>query len=158
QKTRVKLLSAIALRERALLRIESIGANIVVNALAQLPPVIERPDKAELLDAFDSAIKRNPDHDFRISEMPPRPAHLPDAVVGQFPDFFEVLQKFNLQHPVGGVGDEPPLAALIKRIQYLAINIELQLASSRIANAYRLCTFIARKPGKRAFRNATLAA
>ena len=76
-----------------------------MNALAQAPPVIERPDKAELLDALDRAIERDPGHDFRVGEMPPRPANLPDSFVGQFPDHFKMLQELDLKHPIAGIGN-----------------------------------------------------
>ncbi|HXN88108.1 MAG TPA: hypothetical protein VN890_01935 [Methylocella sp.] len=47
EKARVELFSAIALREGIELRIESVAADIIVDALAQAPPMIERPDKAK---------------------------------------------------------------------------------------------------------------
>jgi hypothetical protein len=88
---RVELLYAIALRESTQLHVESILADIIVDTPAQAPPMIERPDKAKLLNALDPPIERNPGHAFRMGKMAPWPAHLPNPFIGKFPDFFEVL-------------------------------------------------------------------
>jgi hypothetical protein len=45
EKARVELLYAIALRESTQISVESILADIIVDTLAQAPPMIERRDK-----------------------------------------------------------------------------------------------------------------
>ncbi len=69
-----------------------------------------------------------------------------------------MLQELDLKHPIGGIGNKPPLAALIQRIENLAINIELQLTGRRIADAHRFRAGVAGKPGKGAFQSIALAA
>src|SRR5262249_42485972 len=123
EEARVKLFAAIALREGAKFGVEPLGADIVVDLLAQAAPMLERPDKTEFLDAPDAAIEGYPSHDFRISEVPRRSANLPYAFVWQLPNPLKMSQQFALQHPIGRIAHETPLAGLVKGVENLAINI-----------------------------------
>ena len=62
-----------------------------------------QPDRTaelrELLDRAHRAVDRHPRHHFRVGELPPIAAHLPDAFVGLFPAAFEEVHQLELHGP-----------------------------------------------------------
>src|SRR5258708_32893975 len=96
----------------------------------------------ELLDPFDRAVERHPRHDFRKREMPRLAARLPHALIGLLPDCLEIFEQFERQVPGVGIALQAVVAAGVKRIAQLALDVELQLSISRVADADRTAAFV----------------
>ena len=96
---------------------------------------IER--KTSLTGETNAAIQSDPALQFGIHELLAFTAHLPQAIVGLTPIF-----RHPHQHPVNAhpqiVGDGRDVFVVeINRIHHLAVDIQLQLAGSRIADTNR---------------------
>ena len=126
--------------------IEAALAHLVVNLVAQLAPVVERPFEPEGLRALDRAIEGDPGHDLGIGEMLRRPAHFPDALIGLAPDILEMFEKRDLSVPSGFVGRQPAAPRLMIGVHDLAEHVELQLGVRRIADAHRRGFLVAGQP------------
>ena len=103
QQARVELRAAVCLHERVSIRVEAVGADVVVDLLAHLAPFLQRSLTAELLDRAYRAIERHPRHYLRMSEVLARPAHLPQAFVGLAPVIDHELHQVALKRPRVGV-------------------------------------------------------
>src|SRR5690242_6083667 len=84
-------------------------------------------------------------------------AHLPDAVIGFAPDGLEMIEQCTLKFPGGGEILQASSTRLMQRVHHLAVDIELKLVRSGIADAHRLRTFVAAEPGDLALAQPSLA-
>ena len=78
--------------------------------------------------------------------MPAVAAALPDAVIGPVPDLGQMLEHRTFQRPAFLVEFKLCHPRLMKRVDQLAIDIELQLRMSGIADPYRQRALIAGQP------------
>ena len=78
-----------------------------------------------------------------MNKVPPGTTNFPDAVVRFEPDLFEMCDQGPLQVPGSFELLHAAAARLVKRIEDLAIHIELELLRGGIADAERAGTFIA---------------
>ena len=91
------------------------------------------------------AIERDPVHELRVEEVPGAAAHLPDPFVDVLP----------AQHrPVGDVREEraelrvdldPQLRDLSRRVDQLAVDVELGLVPRAVADAHRPAVVVTRQ-------------
>ncbi len=80
--------------------------------------------------------------------MPPRPAHLPDPLVGLAPAGLQPVEDAAREAPrvVGGCQTLTP--RLVERVDDLAVDVELALVGRAVADADRLRALVAGEPGK----------
>ena len=128
-----------------------------MDGIAQAPPPLERRLEAEFLGALDAAIERDPGHHLRRDIMRAVAAPLPDAVIRLVPYFGQMLQHRAFQVPGPFIELQLGHARLVKRVDQLAIDIELQLGMRGIADPDRLRAFIAGQPARFPFQQAALA-
>src|SRR5205085_5469435 len=103
--------------------------------------------EAELIDALDRAVERDPAHHLRKREMPRLTAGFPHAMIGPLPDRLQILQQLQNHLPGVGIAFESITAASVERIAQLAIDVELQLLMRRVADPYRAAVLVSRQPG-----------
>ena len=89
------------------------------------------------LDGLDAAIERAPRHDLRMREMLPLAANFPDPIVGLIPIRLEEFEQHALKRPSVGILLEPRGACERKRIDDLAVDVELELRRGLVADAHR---------------------
>lgn len=130
-------------------------ANVGVDLLAHSPPAIYRTFQSEALDALDHHVERYPAHHLGVDEVLPLSARLPDPVVGLLPGFFQVLGEPPLQLPAPLRRDDPGGTRHVRSRQYLAVDVELELAGGVVADAHRRSAHVARKPGQFILRQPT---
>ncbi len=99
QQAGIECRAAVILGEALLPLVEAVLADVGMNGRANLPPFLDRPLEAELLDALDRAIEGDPAHHSRMGECPRFAAHLPDAAVEALPDLLEMLEQHPLKAP-----------------------------------------------------------
>ena len=93
EQARVELVGAVVLHEAVLLGVEALVAHLLVHLVAELRPLVDREVvPVAVLRDTDRPVERDPRHDFGVREVMPRPADLPDPVVGLIPDLLEVLE------------------------------------------------------------------
>ena len=78
--------------------------------------------------------------------MSPSPAHFPKPLVGLMPDLLEMLDQLSLEIPGGVARSQSHSTRLVKRIEQLAIDVELQLVGGSVADPHRCGVFITPKP------------
>ena len=84
-----------------------------------------------------------------------RPAHLPDAVVGQLPTVLEELEQGKDQ--VAGtaiVSRDPDPPGLVERIDDLSVHVELELLGRRVADSDGLGALVPGQPRRLPIRSA----
>ena len=89
---RVEAIRAEELREGAALGVEPLAQHLVLDLLPHGLPAVERPVATEALDRLDGTVERDPGHDLRVREVPSRPAHFPDPLVGLAPAGLEPVE------------------------------------------------------------------
>ncbi len=88
--------------------------------------------------------------------MPPRPAHLPDPLVGLAPAGLEPVEDLAGQPP-GRVGRlEALIARLVESVDDLAVDVELTLVRCAVADANGLRAFVPGEPGQLELREPPL--
>ena len=138
ERRRVELVGAVRLHERVALRVERLAADLVVDRLPDLAPLVDRPREVEALDRVDGAVERDPGEHLRVREVAARAAHFPDPFVGPIPGALEEVHQVSLQRPRVVVGGQPVRARLVQGVHHLAVDVELELLVSRVADAHRL--------------------
>src|SRR5205807_4920095 len=113
-----------------------------MDVLAQVAPALGRTRQPELLDRADCAVECNPRHDLGMRELSPSPAHFPKPLVGLMPDLLEMLDQLSLEIPGGVARSQSHSTRLVKRIEQLAIDVELQLVGGSVADPHRCGVFI----------------
>ena len=79
--------------------------------------------------------------------MAPGPADLPDPVVGLAPAGLEEVHQRSCSSHAGFVGGlDGPLRRLVERGHDLAVDVELELAGSRVADPHRCGLLVAGQP------------
>ncbi len=146
QQARIERFRPVVLREGVALRIESLLADLVVDLLAHPAPLIERALHAELLDRPHRPIHGYPGHHPRVRELLAGPAHLPDSLVRVLPVVDNELDEVARQRPGLLVGADRELTREVQRIQYLAVDVELELCRRGVADAHRPRVLIAGQP------------
>ena len=76
-----RAVSSRRIRQTVLLAIEAFVADVAVDRIPQLSPLVERSLEAECFRALDAAIESNPGHNFRGDVMLAVAAPLPDTVI-----------------------------------------------------------------------------
>src|SRR5215469_3752789 len=147
QETRIQCSRTITLHKRAHTGIKSVLADIFVNLVAQAAPVIERSSQFEALKIFDSAIHSHPRHHFRVRELLSPSTNLPDAVIRLHPNLFEIGYPVSFYGRTLFRDTGRAFPGLMHRIRNFAIDIELELGSSGIADAYWFGVLVTRQPG-----------
>ena len=99
-------------------------------------PAIERRRKLVFGGDGDRPIERHPRHHLRVGEVPPRPAHLPDALVRLPPEFLEKRDERPLELPGRRVWGNARLQRQVHRVHYLAVDIELELVDGGIPDPH----------------------
>ena len=137
EQARVEQLRAVVLGERVELRVEALLADLRVDFVAQLPPMVHRSLRQDaVLRQRDGAVEGHPGHDLRMGEVPPRAADLPDPVVGLAPHLLEVIEDrhHQIRRYVGLFGDGA-LPVGDGGVQDLAVDVELELGHRFVADA-----------------------
>src|SRR5262249_11708940 len=125
---------------------KSVLADIFVNFIAQTTPMIERSSQFETLKIFDGAIHSHPRHHFRVRELLTFSTNLPDALIGMPPNLFQ------MGYPVSFYGStlfrhtRCAFPGLMHCIRNFAIDIQLELSSSGIADPDWFGVLVARQP------------
>ena len=135
QQAGVELLRAVRLDEGPDLGVEPLAADLLVDLVADRPPAIDRAVEPVLLDRLDRPVERHPGHHLGVGEVPPRPADLPDPLVGLTPDRLEQPEQRPLHAPA--VVQEPGLPAQVEHAQDLAVDVELVLVPGAVADPDR---------------------
>src|ERR1700748_460974 len=78
-------------------------------------------------------------------------AHLPNAVVGAPPHCLKMIEQRLLEFPGGSEMLNPTCPRMVQCVHHLAVDIELELIRSRIADAHRLRVLVAVEPRHLAF-------
>ena len=125
-----------------------------MDGIAQAAATLERRLEAESFGALDAAIERDPSHHFRENVVPALAAPLPDAVIGLVPDLGEMFQHRAFQSPALVVELQFGHARLVKGVDQLAVDVELQLRMRGIADPDRPRAFIAGQPIRLPFQAA----
>ncbi len=143
----VQLGGAVELREGVAVGVEAPDADLVVDLGSQRRPAVQRAGQARLGDALDRPVGRHPGHDLGVDEVPPRPSDLPDALVRLTPSGLQEVHQLGLQGPgvVAAVhlGRHP---GHMQRVQYLAVDVELELFDGAVADPYGRRTLVAGQP------------
>src|SRR5262249_12842224 len=137
QQTGVNLPAAIRLHESASLGIETVGANVGADLVANTAPAVQWTAEAESFSTLDTAVDSNPRHHIGIGEMTCWTAHLPHTLIGLSPCLFEMLEHGDLQRPARIAACQSAAARLMQGIHHFAVDVELQLAVRGIANPHR---------------------
>ena len=72
-----------------------------------------------------------------MGEVAPRPAYLPDAFVRLLPFRFEEPEQSHLYPPCRRFRFQAGVARDVQRIHHFAVDVELELARRRVADAHR---------------------
>src|SRR5438094_5776160 len=99
KQARIKLRRAIRLHEGVALCVEARFADLRVDRVTQLPPMLDRTVEPEILDRFHRPVERYPSHHLGMGEVPLRPAYFPDAFIGLLPIRFEEAQQGQFDLP-----------------------------------------------------------
>src|SRR5438046_3198603 len=83
-----------------------------------------------------------------MRKMASRSPNFPDSLIRLFPNVFEVLHQFGEKTPGLGRGLSATATAHIEGTQDLSVNIQLELAVSRIPNPHRTTVLVTRQPWK----------
>lgn len=156
QQAGIKRLGAVGLHETAEFGIESLLANLGMDVICERAPTCGGLGLAVRLGNLDGAVEGHPGHDLRIGEMLALAAHLPYAFIGLHPDFFEKGQNGSRQFASAVMRRKPALAGLQQGVGHLAIDIELHLFGSGIADAYGCRALVATQPGNLPFQQIAL--
>src|SRR5689334_17717358 len=119
----------------------------MVNLLPQVSPVVSGTIEAELLDCAYGSVEGDPGHDFRMSKVAGTATHFPDPLVWLVPYRLKMLNQCPLKVPGSITRGKPHPTCLIKRVQHLTVDIQLQLIRSGVANAHRRGPFVSGQPG-----------
>src|SRR3954454_24658559 len=117
-----------------------------MDVLAQSAPALGWARQPKFLDRANRAIKREPRHDLGMGELSPSATNFPKPFIGQVPNLLKVLDELSLEVPRRLARGQSHPARLIKRIEHLAIDVQLQLVGGSIADPNRCGIFIAPKP------------
>jgi hypothetical protein len=146
QQARVERRRSVALHEHAARVIDALRAHLGMDARAHVAPVLDRAIQAVALHRLDRAIDRHPRHHPGVGERLRIAAHLPDAAVRLLPVVREEIDERPLHVPRIGVRVEPRLARDLQRVHQLAVNVQLRLHGSGVADANGRRPLVARKP------------
>src|SRR5215211_6697374 len=97
----------------------TIAADVVMDPGAQRAPFIDWSLKTVLLHPRDGPVDSNPGHQLRMGEVPPRPAHLPDAAVGLAPFLGDKPHQHPLHTPRVSIWLNVILAGDMQRVHQL---------------------------------------
>src|SRR5258708_10785948 len=137
QRRGIEIFRAFGLHKRLQLLAPEIRENVIPDLISRVLPDIERSRKGPLLSQAQRAIECDPAHNSRMEELPGPAAHLPDTLIRTPPIVPQPLQQ-TLNILPSRMGDR--LTILIREIDgihHLAINVELQLLVSGIADQDR---------------------
>ena len=95
------------------------------------PPAVDRAVEAELLDRLDGPVERDPGHHLGVGEVPPRAAHLPDALVRLAPRSTPGTRAGPAARSPGRRRSAPGRCggAWCRASMHLAVDVELELAA-----------------------------
>ena len=114
--------------------VDTPSEHLGVDVGPQRPPAIDRSVEIESLDGLDGTVGGHPRHDLGVSELPPRPPHLPDPLIGVAPRSLEEVQEHLLQRPCVIVVREPGERSLVEGVGNLAVDVQLELVGRRVAD------------------------
>ena len=146
EQARVELGGAVGLHERVAGGIEAAPADILVDPLPERAPAIGRLGGGGRLGHPHHPVGRHPGHHLGVGEVPARPAHLPDALVGLGPDGFEMAHEGPDHAPIVRIRREPGPRARVGRVEHLAPDVQLKLRVRGVAHAHRRGPLVAREP------------
>src|SRR4051812_12330108 len=98
----------------------AIAANVVMDPGAQGAPYLERSLETVLLDARGRPVDPDPGHQLRVSEVPPLPAHLPNAAIGLAPFLGDEPHQHRLHPPRLGIRLDIVFTGNVQGIHQLA--------------------------------------
>ena len=153
---RVEAIRAEELRECTAVGIEPLAQHLVLDLLPYGLPAVDRPVATVAFDRLDGTVERDPGHDLRVREVPPRPAHFPDPLVGLAPAGLEPVEDLAGQAPrrVGRL--EALVARLVQSVDDLAVDVELPLIGCAVADPNGLRPFVPAEPGQLELREPSL--
>ena len=126
--------------------IESLLADLLVDRVAQQAPALDRAVHLKVLHRLDRPVQGDPGHHLRVGEVPPRAAHLPDALVRALPGRLDEGHQSFFEAPPRLVRLQAEAPGVVHDIEDLAIDIELELAGGGVADAHRAGAAVAREP------------
>ncbi len=137
EQARIEPVRAVELDERAAFCVVPVPQHLGPNLLTRGAPAVERTFAPELLDGLHRPVEGDPRHDLRMSEVPTRPAHLPDPFVRLVPAGLEPLEQLASERPrvVGRV--EPTATCLVEGVDDLSVDVELSLAGGAVPDPDR---------------------
>ena len=138
-------------------RIEAAGAHLLMDRGSDGAPALERTAEFELLDRAHCAIEGDPGHDLGMGEVLRTATNLPDSFVGVAPDLLKVGEERAFEVPSLGAGNEPRAARNVKCVEHFAVDVELELFDSGVADAHWARPFVTRQPGNLVLVEPTLA-
>jgi hypothetical protein len=142
------------LNEGVALPVEAVLADVGMDGLAALAPVIGWPLKAEMFGGLYGAVEGDPAHHARMGEGACRASDLPYSPVGFPPYGFEMGEDRFLEPPRFLQRAEFGFAGSMQDFHQLAEDIELHLVGGGIADAHRWAFLVARQPVDLAFGKA----
>src|SRR6266850_5289050 len=123
-----------------------------------MPPAVGRfAGTAAPLQNLDRAVEGYPRHDFRMGEVLPRPAHLPDALVRLIPNPGQVFEQDRPYRVPVFVGGQAVALSMVERVENFAVHIELDLIYRGVADADGAGPFISGQPRDLPLGESTLA-
>src|SRR6266446_10119670 len=123
-----------------------------------MPPAVGRfAGTAAPLQNLDRAVEGYPRHDFRMSEVLRRPAHLPDPLVRLIPNPGQVFEQDRPYRVPVFVGGQAVAVSMVKRIEDFAVDVELRLIYCGVADAHGARPFIPGQPRDLPLGESTLA-
>ena len=140
------MIGAVGEDKAVLVFIECLGADLGVNIVPEGPPFFDGSVGVELFGKQDGSVEGYPGHHLGVGELLGFAAGFPDAFVGLLPDGFEMLKEGN-QHAefIPGATAEGVLG-LEEAVEHFAVDVELNLAGCRVADAHGEGVFIAGEP------------
>src|SRR5215471_12081814 len=88
-----------------------------------------------------------------MRKMPAIAADLPNAVIRFLPNLREVIEQRQLHGPAGLVRGKTTAPCLMRGVDDLAVDVELQLKIGRVSDAYGPGAFIAGEPARLQFND-----
>src|SRR5262245_56710448 len=157
QEARIELLRPVRLREGAELGFEAALADVPVDLVPDVSPAVGGPFEVVLLDRPYRTVERDPGHRLGVDEVAAAAADLPDPVVRLAPRLGEMVEQPQLQLPRVRIEGKPVLARLVEAVEYLAVDVELELVARGVADAHRLRALVTVEPRQLELAEAPLA-
>ena len=109
-------------------RCADLGVDLVAEAASARPA----PRSRTRSTALTAAVEGDPGHHLRVSEVPPRPADLPDALVGLAARRLRGTEQGTASRQASSLGGRGRARRLVQRVEDLAVDVELELLQAAL--------------------------